>query len=542
MASERMWTQEPSEASLLLAFISLFLLSFLMVQCPALHVKITLMSLYSHRGILVTRHTLYVLPFTDPRIQRSSNSSQPTSTSKDLEIKASLADDQDQHKIIIACSEERVQQHALTGLDRFNLCVYRYPDSPQSSQPIAKQGKAPVKARHTSPCNITVFALAQESYTDILGRVMDVGVTDLLVVIAAVLFKCTSAFLKHFINIAFKPRPTTSLESGHTVTIKTSAMSVEANESPTDHIECGCCFAAYPFEQMVQCSEMHLFCFSCMKTHASVLLGAQNPNIQCVDQSGCTAVIPSCQLRRFLSEKMMNAWERVSQRHELDSAGLQGLEDCPFCEWACIIEGETITVFECGNKEECGVVSCRWCKKVDHRPRSCEDVIDLKGRHSIDEAMSCALMRNCPKCRKPFIKETGCNRMTCPTVNCRTVICYACRKAIGSAGYSHFNLLPAEQPCSSTSADLGKCLLWDNVEQRHEEDVKQAAERALKEYHLARTKPAANRPNCGPSGPGHHPSQRADSDGRRKPSSSMFSSVRAFFLRRVSSTRQSRPI
>lgn len=53
-------------------------------------------------------------------------------------------------------------------------------------------------------------------------------------------------------------------------------------------------------------------------------------------------------------------------------------------------EGEKL--FRCGNEEGgCGVTSCRKCKKLDHLPKSCEEVEadkKLDARHLVEEAMS----------------------------------------------------------------------------------------------------------------------------------------------------------
>jgi len=87
--------------------------------------------------------------------------------------------------------------------------------------------------------------------------------------------------------------------------------------------------------------------------------------------------------------------------------------------------------------------------------------------------MTRALMRNCPKCQKAFIKEHGCNKMTCP--NCRTTSCYICRKVIN--GYEHFDQTGHLGPTNSK-----KCILSDPVEQRHAEEVTKAAAEALGEY------------------------------------------------------------
>lgn len=60
--------------------------------------------------------------------------------------------------------------------------------------------------------------------------------------------------------------------------------------------------------------------------------------------------------------------------------------------------------------------------------------------------------------------------MTCP--ECGTLSCYVCRKAVN--GYDHFI-----DPNNTTSK---KCVLYDTVEQRHADEVKEAAERALEKY------------------------------------------------------------
>jgi hypothetical protein len=120
-------------------------------------------------------------------------------------------------------------------------------------------------------------------------------------------------------------------------------------------------------QTMIQCPEAHLFCKSCMKSYASNLLGMHDSNITCIDQSGCSAPIPESEVRRFLSEGMMKLWGRVKQRKEIEAAGLGGLEECPFCDYAVILENVEDKLLRCGNVDACGVVSCRACKKsVSH--------------------------------------------------------------------------------------------------------------------------------------------------------------------------------
>ena len=113
---------------------------------------------------------------------------------------------------------------------------------------------------------------------------------------------------------------------------------------------------------MIQCPEAHLFCKSCMTSYASNLLGEHNPSIVCMDQSGCKLPFPESELTRFLSSKLLELYHRVKQRKEIEAAGLENLEECPFCEYKCVIENEMEKLFRCENVD-CSAITCRACKK-----------------------------------------------------------------------------------------------------------------------------------------------------------------------------------
>lgn len=66
------------------------------------------------------------------------------------------------------------------------------------------------------------------------------------------------------------------------------------------------------------------------------------------------------------------------------------------------------------------------CKKRHHLPLKCEDVLDEeKARKYIEEELSNTFIRKCYKCNKAYIKETGCNHITC---SCGAQMCYICKK------------------------------------------------------------------------------------------------------------------
>ena len=104
-----------------------------------------------------------------------------------------------------------------------------------------------------------------------------------------------------------------------------------------------------------------------MITYAETKLGEHDARIVCMDQSGCKLLFAPAELRRILTPQLLGLYERVSQRRELEAAGLDGLEECPFCEYQVVIENEHEKLFRC-ERDECGAVSCRRCKKLVSAP------------------------------------------------------------------------------------------------------------------------------------------------------------------------------
>ena len=68
---------------------------------------------------------------------------------------------------------------------------------------------------------------------------------------------------------------------------------------------------------------------------------------------------------------------------------------------------------------ECKHVFCRLCREAPHKSKTCEEAEaekeNLNAFAGASEAMTAAVVRKCPKCRKPFFKEEGCNKMTAVT-------------------------------------------------------------------------------------------------------------------------------
>lgn len=98
----------------------------------------------------------------------------------------------------------------------------------------------------------------------------------------------------------------------------------------------------------------------------------------------------------------------------------------------------------------CGMASCLSCFKAWQDPHICHESATLSLRKTIEAARTAALKRTCPRCGLSFVKESGCNKMTCV---CGYVMCYICRQGLGQGegnqGYEHFcqHFRPAGGSC-----------------------------------------------------------------------------------------------
>lgn len=97
-----------------------------------------------------------------------------------------------------------------------------------------------------------------------------------------------------------------------------------------------------------------------------------------MDTSSCPALFPESEVARVLPQKSLILYHRLKQANELESAGIDGLETCPNCPFSAIIENPHEKLFTC-QAPDCGVISCRKCRKVEHLPKTCEGEFTFHG-------------------------------------------------------------------------------------------------------------------------------------------------------------------
>ena len=237
--------------------------------------------------------------------------------------------------------------------------------------------------------------------------------------------------------------------------------------------ECSACFDDRPMNRQIHCDgpTTHFTCFDCAHTYISSEVGEARCNVVC--PSGCGAGFAHSQLHLLPDTPLLDKLAQIRQEKDIRDAGLDDLAECPFCDYkVCLPPVETDFEFRCYNPD-CEQVSCRRCKAVSHTPLSCEQHArdnPVNTRHTIEEAMTAALVRACNSCKKTFIKLDGCNKMRCPS--CGHMQCYVCSSSI--TDYSHFQSHAGINGQPAPADAPARCPLSDDVEERHEREVQNA--------------------------------------------------------------------
>ena len=237
--------------------------------------------------------------------------------------------------------------------------------------------------------------------------------------------------------------------------------------------ECSVCFDEYPLNRSVECNAdiSHFTCYDCTKAYIGSEIGQGTCNVTCpfgIDGKPCGAEFSDAALMAIDKPKMLKKLFHLKQQLEICKAGLEDLSECPFCDYKAVYPPvEENFEFQCQNPD-CMLLSCRRCNMKSHIPLSCKDSSKddaLQKRHRIEEAMTEALVRTCNKCKTKFVKDIGCNKMTC---KCGNTQCYVCGE---SAGYEHFG--------QGGTKSSKKCPLHDiDPEERHRKDVEKAEKEA----------------------------------------------------------------
>ncbi|XP_046677920.1 uncharacterized protein LOC124365871 isoform X1 [Homalodisca vitripennis] len=293
------------------------------------------------------------------------------------------------------------------------------------------------------------------------------------------LYKSASLFFHQEVwYIEHKEEVLNMLESA----LEAARIDAELNRPPTpppveEVFECEICR-----DEVVDYSELgtcdgplgHLFCKACVKRSAEIKFAEGGIKFPCL--INCGGSIPLQTVKEVMEPQMYEKLMDNIQDVEIKAANMSGMEYCPFCNYA-IIRPEEI-IFYC-KRPSCMKLSCRICRKEAH-PEMCaflKEQDEEAARHLLEEKMTEALVRQCYKCNSQFVKEVGCNKMTC---NCGALMCYICRQPVKD--YTHFN--------GPGGDNHNRCELFSDDAAVHDRPVAAAAQQAFQQ--LAANNPGLN--------------------------------------------------
>uniref|UniRef100_T1J958 RING-type domain-containing protein n=1 Tax=Strigamia maritima TaxID=126957 RepID=T1J958_STRMM len=240
---------------------------------------------------------------------------------------------------------------------------------------------------------------------------------------------------------------------------------IEMAKEKGELLTCDCCFEdELLIEDMLHCSDGHLFCKMCIRRQAEFHIGQGKYKFPCLDPY-CKNEFPLIALQNVLAPNIFSNLVRKMQEEEIRQAEIPDLVSCPYCTFCTVIADPNIKIFRCLNPE-CLKVTCRLCKEPNHLPLRCDEIEqkpEVQFRTFIEDQMTDALLRTCPRCKCRIIKDTGCNKMTC---TCGQAFCYVCREPIKD--YHHFS--------------NGRCPQYSNDVELNRLEVQESAKKARQEY------------------------------------------------------------
>lgn len=221
---------------------------------------------------------------------------------------------------------------------------------------------------------------------------------------------------------------------------------------PTQNYECQCCFTEYSFDELIKCSNAstkykHVYCNDCIKGYIESGMNDKNVSYQCMSDTkneNCKGCYKNSDIEKCLSEKMYKIFSDMIIVSEITSFAklFNNYKICPFCNmFGIIVEGNDIQYVKC---ERCVDKSwCILCKREAHDKDPCWKIKNANDRdaivYAVTETITNALAHKCPNCNTEYIKEEGCNLITCSA--CHSYSCYLCGisiKPIAGDKYWHF--------------------------------------------------------------------------------------------------------
>lgn len=202
-----------------------------------------------------------------------------------------------------------------------------------------------------------------------------------------------------------------------------------------------CCICWTPAEDSLQLSCSHTYCSDCFENMCSAATRGDEDTISCQGDAGsCKRCIPLNELKQKLSYDQYQTILQSSLdsyvRHRSDQYRHCPTKDCGQLYMSQISMKTSSTKTEvCLRCLNTICLDCHAC----HGRMSCQDwkYAQDGGEAAFEHAKQRLGVKDCPNCKTPIEKESGCNHMTCS--GCGIHICWVCLRTFreSEATYQH---------------------------------------------------------------------------------------------------------
>lgn len=181
-------------------------------------------------------------------------------------------------------------------------------------------------------------------------------------------------------------------------------------------------------DKYAKCDSQHLYCKPCINAYITSELGKNKCDLRCMNHiNGCKRVFYNDYIRDLLEKDVLKRFNEFIKIQDIKNKAQKNsnYQICPNCSLYLCLTSKFYSYYTCG---ECSFCWCKDCKSAYHSPDPCGTVYANEDeiRNVIREIMTENLTHKCPGCNIKYVKESGCDHITCPS--CKAESCYHCRK------------------------------------------------------------------------------------------------------------------